>query len=187
MLKKALVVVVFLIVAFAAFVAMQPSEFRVERTISVAAPADRIFPLVNDFHNSASWSPWDKLDPAMKKSFEGPAEGVGSVYSWDGNEKVGAGRMSILESQPNERVKMRLENFRPFESTSTTELVLTPRAGATSVQWSLTGHNGFVEKAVCLFVSMDEVIGPDFEKGLAQLKTAAESTPQTETVSTPTL
>lgn len=178
MWKKVITSLGILIGAVALIVAVQPSEFRVERMISIAAPADQIFPLVSDLHRSASWSPWEKLDPAMKRSFAGPGSGVGSVYSWEGNEKVGAGRMTILDIQPNERVTLNLENFRPFESTSTLEIVLAPQAGSTAVRWSLIGHKKFVAKAVCLVVSMDKMIGPDFEKGLAQLKVLAESAPK---------
>ena len=174
-IKKVLIAVGVLIALFAVFVAMQPSEFRIERSIAIAAEPGSIFPLVNDLQRSTAWSPWEKLDPAIKRSFAGPASGVGAIYSWEGNDAVGAGRLTIVESEPNARVKTRLENFRPFESTSTLEVVLTAQGGTTRVQWSLSGPMKFVEKAVCLFVSMEKILGPKFEEGLGMLKGLAEA------------
>ena len=175
MLKKILGAIVILLAGFAVVVAMQPAEFRITRTVTIAAPAEQVFPLVNDLRRSAAWSPWEKLDPAMKRTYEGPAAGVGAAYAWDGNDKVGAGRLRIVESEPNARVKMQLSYTRPFEGVNTTELVLRPQGGTTQVEWSLNGTKGFIQKGVCMFVSMDKMVGPDFEKGLGQLKSLAEA------------
>lgn len=178
MMKQVLVsvgIIAVVVGGFATFVGMQPTQFKIERSIAVAAPAENVFPLINDHHNSLLWSPWDKLDPEMKKHFEGPASGVGSIYSWEGNEKVGAGRITIMESLPNQKVSSKLENFKPMESTSTTELTLTPKGAGTEVRWALIGQKSYMDKFFCLFMNMDKVIGPDFEKGLAQLKTLAEA------------
>ena len=172
-----LAVVVLLVGAMALYVTTRPAEFRISRTISIAAPAATVFPYVNDFHKMAAWSPWEKVDPGMNRTYEGPETGVGSIYAWDGNDQVGAGRMTILESRPNELVKSRLENIRPFQSISETSFVFTPGAKGTRVEWALDGHRNFIEKLFCIFMNTDKVVGPEFEKGLAQLKDVIETAP----------
>src|SRR4051794_19721177 len=175
MIKKLLLTLAVIVLVFVAVVAMQPSEFRVERSATINAPSPIVFAQVNDFHNWEAWSPWAKLDPAAKNSFEGPPAGAGSIFRWSGNDKVGEGLMTILESQPSDHVKIKLEFIRPFADTASTDFAFKPQGDGTAVTWSMSGHRNFMAKAVCLFMNMDKMVGGDFEKGLAQMKTAAEA------------
>jgi uncharacterized protein YndB with AHSA1/START domain len=167
--------VVLVVVVLAVIVAMQPSEFRIERSAVIAAPAPAVFAQVNDFHNWEAWSPWAKLDPAAKNSFEGAPAGKGAAYSWAGNNKVGEGRMTITESRPNELIRIKLEFLKPFEAINTAEFTFRPEGERTAVTWSMYGHNNFISRAVFLFVNMDTALGGEFEKGLASMKSAAEA------------
>jgi uncharacterized protein YndB with AHSA1/START domain len=167
--------VALVVVVLAVVVAMQPSEFRIERRATIAAPAAAVFAQVNDFHNWEAWSPWAKLDPAVKNSFEGPPAGKGATFSWAGNSKVGEGRMTIVESRPDELVRIKLEFLKPFAATSTAEFAFKPDGERTAVTWSMYGNNGFINRAVFLFVNMDKALGGEFEKGLASMKSAAEA------------
>ncbi|MFO1499174.1 MAG: SRPBCC family protein [Verrucomicrobiota bacterium] len=176
MLKKILLALAAVIVIFLGIVAMQPADFRVVRSTTIAAPPAAIFAHINDFHRWPTWSPWAKLDPDMKQTYEGPDSGQGSVYSWAGNSKVGEGRMTLTDSRPNELVRIKLEFLKPFAAVNTTEFVLLPEGKGTAVTWSMAGKNNFISKAFCLFVNMDRMVGGDFEKGLAQMKSAVEST-----------
>lgn len=175
MLKKIQAAVAAFIIAFLVVVAMQPTTFRVTRSATITASPDAIFPLVNNFHKWDAWSPWAKLDPAMKTVFEGPTEGPGAIYKWEGNSTVGQGKMTITASHPSDVVTINLEFIKPFEANNTTEFTFKPTAAQTEVTWSMSGENNFLSKAMCLFVSMDKMVGGDFEKGLSQLKSAAES------------
>ena len=176
MLRKILIGIAALIVLFIAVVAMQPADFKVVRSATVSAPAAIVFAQVNDFHKWNAWSPWAKLDPAMKQAFEGPESGAGAVYSWEGNNEVGAGRMTLTESRPSEFVRIKLEFLKPFAAVNTTEFSFAPQGSdATSVTWSMEGKNNFISKAFCLFMNMDKMVGGDFEKGLAQMKAVAEN------------
>ena len=168
----ALVVLLLIVV-----IALRPADFRIERSATMAAPATTIFPLVNDLHQWESWSPWAKLDPAMKLTFDGPPSGTGSTYHWVGNKQVGEGRMTILESRPSDFLRIRLEFLKPFQATNTTEFTFQPEAGLTRVTWTMTGVNNFILKAFGLFMNMDKLIGRDFEKGLASMKIVAEGKP----------
>ena len=174
MLKKILIALLIIVVAFVV-VALQPSEFRVERSTVVAAPGPAVFRQVNDFHNWANWSPWEKRDPAMKRVYEGAPAGTGAVYRWDGNKEVGAGSMTIVESRPSDLVRIKLEFLKPFRATNTAEFTFKPEGDRTAVTWSMTGHNNFMAKAVHLFINIDKMIGDDFERGLAQMKQVAEA------------
>jgi uncharacterized protein YndB with AHSA1/START domain len=176
MLKKILLVIVAVVAALVVVVAMQPTTYTVTRITSIAAPPADLFSVVNDFHKWDAWSPWAKLDPAMKASFDGPPAGAGAVYSWVGNDKVGEGRMTMLESKPNQSVRIKVDFLKPFASTSLTEISFDASGDATNVSWSMTGDNNFMAKAACLFMGgMDKMIGPDFERGLAQMKTVVEA------------
>lgn len=173
----AVVVALFLIV-----VAMQPSTYKVARSATIGAPPSVVFAQVNDFHKWAAWNPWDKVDPAMKKSYEGSPAGVGAVYAWVGNGDVGEGKMTITESRPGELVRINMEFFKPMAGTSTTEFTFAPQGdGGTLVTWSMSGENNFVGKAMCLFMNMDTMVGGQFEKGLADMKVAAEAAAGTTT------
>jgi hypothetical protein len=160
---------------FAIVVALQPAEFRLARSTKIAAPPAEVFVQVNDFRNWEAWSPWTKLDPAAKYTFEGPSAGAGAVITWSGNDEVGEGRMTILESRPDELVKIKLDFIRPFESTCTSQFNFQPEAGQTQVTWSMYGENNYISKAFTIFCNMEKMVGPDFEKGLAQMKAVVES------------
>jgi hypothetical protein len=176
MLKKILIALAIAVFGLAVVIALQPSTFRVSRTATIAAAPADVFALVNDFHNWDAWSPWAKLDPAMKTTHAGPVSGQGAVYSWVGNSDVGEGRMTITDSQPASRVSITLEFIKPFASTADTLFEFAPAAAGTTVTWTMSGDNNFLSKAFCLFMGgMDKMIGPDFEKGLVQMKAAAEA------------
>ena len=152
----------------------KPDTFRVERATVIAAPAEKIFPLINDLHQWVAWSPWEKLDPALKREYSGNPSGKGASYAWAGNNKVGAGRMTITTSLPAARVAMDLHFIKPFEAHNTTEFVLTPTDGGTQVIWRMEGPNPFMAKVMQVFFSADLMVGKDFEAGLANLKRVAE-------------
>jgi len=175
MLKKISFGLVALIVIFSMVVTLQPASYRILRSVKIAAPPATVFAEVNDFHNWDAWSPWAKLDPAMKTTFEGAASGAGSIYKWTGNKDVGEGQMTLLESKPNELVRIKLDFTKPFADTSTTEFTFKPDGNQTEVTWSMSGNRDFFAKAVGLFMNMDKMVGGDFEKGLAKLKTDAEA------------
>lgn len=178
MLKKIFLALFAIIAIFLVIVAMQSADFRIARSTTVAAPAQAVYAQVNDFHKWDAWSPWAKLDPAMKKNFEGAPSGVGASYTWSGNDKVGAGRMTITDSKPNELVRMKLEFTEPFAATNTAEFTMKPEGNQTTVTWSMSGTKNFMSKAFDLIMNMDKMVGGDFEKGLAQLKTVAEAAPK---------
>ena len=176
MLNWFLIAVAAVVVIFLAIVALQPSDFRVERSATMRAPAPAAFAQVNDFQNWRAWSPWEKVDPALERSYDGPKAGTGAVYAWQGNKDVGEGRMTITESRPGELVRIKLEFFKPFAATNSTEFSFKPAgAESTAVTWTMTGRNNFLSKAMCLFVNMDRMVGGMFEQGLAQLKSVVES------------
>ena len=166
------------VVAFVVVVAMQPSEFRVTRTATIDAPPAAVFEQVNDLRKWNAWSPWAKLDPNAKNTFEGPASGKGASFAWAGNSQVGEGRMTITESRPNERVAMKLDFVKPFEATNTTEFTFKPEGGKTVVTWAMSGRNNFVGKAVSLCMNCDKMIGGQFEQGFANLKAVVETPPK---------
>ena len=176
MLVKILVGLAVVVAGLAVVIALQPSTYRVSRSAAVAAEPAVVFDQVNDFHNWNAWSPWAKLDPAIVETHEGPASGTGAVYRWTGDKKVGEGNMTILESRPASRVRIRLEFIKPFASVADTAFDFAPAGVGTTVTWTMSGENDFLSKAFCLFMGgMDKMIGPDFEKGLAQLKALSES------------
>jgi len=175
MWKRILLALAVLLAILLVVVATRPSTYRVERSATAAAPADVVYAQIADFHRWAAWSPWEKLDPGMKKTFEGPAMGQGAGYHWSGNDKVGEGSMTVTSARPGEQVVIRLEFLKPWASTNTTTFQLAPEGGGTRVAWIMEGHNDFMGKAVTLFMDMDKMIGADFERGLAQLKSVAEA------------
>src|SRR5262245_14968771 len=175
MLKKILIAIAVIMVVFVIIVALQPAEFRVSRTASIAAPAEAVFAQVNELKKWEAWSPWTKIDPAMKQTYEGPAAGTGAISRWAGNSQVGEGSMTITESRPNELIRFNLEFIKPMAGTSTAEFNFQPEGNQTRVTWSMSGKNNFIAKAMCLFLNMDKMIGGEFEKGLAQMKSIAEA------------
>ncbi len=158
-------------------VARQPADFRIERSALVAASPQDVFPLVNDFHNWPSWSPWAKLDPNMTIQYGGPSSGVGSSYAWNGNKKVGSGRMTIDDSQADRRVGLQLQFLTPFKATNVGEFKFEPTSQGTRVTWTMTGKRDFMGKLFAFFVEVEKMVGGDFEKGLAAMKSVAESKP----------
>ena len=178
MLGKILIGVAGVLVVFVAVVATRPSAYHVERKLEVAAPADLVFGVLNDLHQFAGvlvlfGSPWEKLDPNMQKTFEGPAAGVGQSYAWNGKE-AGKGKLTIEESVPGQKVGMKLEFVEPMASTATLAFTLEGTPTGSVVTWSMDGNHTFIGKAFGMFMDMDNMLGTDIEKGLARLKTVAE-------------
>lgn len=155
-------------------VATRPAAFRIERSTTIAAPPDVAFAQVNDFRAWKGWSPWEKLDPDLKRTYEGPSAGVGSIYSWKGNNQVGEGRMTIQKSEKPALVVINLEFIQPFAATNTATFAFTPVAEGTQVVWTMDGKRNFMMKAFSLLMNMDKLIGGDFERGLAAMKSIAE-------------
>ena len=164
----AIVVAVVLILAVT-----KPDVFRVQRAAAMQAPPERIFSLINDFHQWGNWSPWEHRDPAMKRTFSGNESGKGAVYAWDGNKNVGAGRMEILDAVLP-KIVIKLDFIKPFEGHNTAEFTMLPRGGATDVTWTMYGATPLLGKVMHVFINMDRMIGKDFEAGLANLKKAVE-------------
>jgi Polyketide cyclase / dehydrase and lipid transport len=174
MIKKILIGLA-IVVAFVVIVALQPSEFRIVRSVIISAPAPAVFAQVNDFHNWDAWSPWAKLDPAAKATFEGASAGTGAIFRWAGNSEVGEGNMTITESRPSDLIRIKLEFLKPFAATNHAEFTFNPVGSQTAVTWSMEGQNNFIAKAVCLFMNMDEMVGGQFERGLASMKSVVEA------------
>jgi len=170
-----LIGVVGIILILLIVIATRPGDFRYARSATIAAPPAVIFPHVNDFKKMDVWSPWLKFDPNVKITHEGAPFGVGAIESWDGNKNVGAGRMTVTESRPNELIRLKLEFFRPFAATNIAEFTFKPDSSGTTVTWAMMGKYNFMTKAMGLVMNMDKMIGGNFEKGLAELKTIAES------------
>jgi uncharacterized protein YndB with AHSA1/START domain len=170
-------VAVILAIAIAAvliFAATKPNTLRVQRATSIKAPAEMIFPLINDFHQWRSWSPYENKDPAMKRTYSGAERGKGAVYAWEGDKNVGSGRMEILEASAPQKIVIKLDFFTPFEGHNTAEFTMLPQGDGTHVTWLMYGPARFVTKLIQVFMNLDNMIGKDFEAGLANLKTITE-------------
>ena len=178
MFKKIFIAFVVIVAVFCVVAAMQPSEFRVERSVSISAPPAPIFSQVVDFHNWVAWSPWEKLDPAMKRTYNGAPAGAGASYSWAGNSQVGVGTSTIVDVRPNEFIKIKLDFIKPFQATDFAEFIFKPDGNQTVVTWSMTGTKNFMFKAFGLIMNCDKMVGDQFEQGLAQLKSVVESSPK---------
>lgn len=176
MLKILLIALVVIVVVLAIVLALQPESFRVERKATIAAAPAAVFAQVDDLRNWEKWNPWQKVDPAMKLQFSGPASGVGAAYAWQGNKDVGEGRLTIVESRPNDMVRIKLEFLKPFEATNTAIFTFKPAGDRTEVTWAMEGRNNFLAKAIHLCMNMDRMVGGQFDKGLADMKAAAEAT-----------
>lgn len=177
MIKKILLGAGGLIVVFLIVVAMQPGEFKVSRSATLAATPAALFAQVNDHRKFTVWNPFMKLDPNVKNTYSGPDSGVGAVCSWEGNSDIGAGSCTIVESKPDELVRCRMDWKRPMEGTATVDFTFTPEGDQTIVTWSMSGKNNFMGKAVSLFLDCDKMCGSQFEKGLARLGEVAAATP----------
>jgi hypothetical protein len=189
MLKKIVITIAVLVVALLAYATTQPDEFKIERSAVVNAPAATIFPLINNFKAWQPWSPFEKKDPNMKRTYSGAETGVGSMYAWDGNSDIGAGSMEITESTPNTRVVIAMHFLRPMEDKSTVAFTVTPQGESNTVTWSMYGPNNFAGKLMGVFMNIDKMVGADFEAGLADLKAIAEkqaAADKAATASTPT-
>ncbi len=169
-----ILVVVALLTVVGLFIATRPSGFRIERSAVVKAPPAVVFSLINDFHQWVHWSPWEKLDATMQKTFTGPPAGAGSSYSWHGNNKVGEGRMTVLKSEPDRSIHIDLEFRKPFAAKNVTMFELTRVDGGTRVVWGMEGKRDFMMKAFGLFMNLDKMIGKDYESGLANLDKVAQ-------------
>ncbi len=164
----AIAIVIVLILA-----AMKPDTFQVQRSIAINAPPERIQPLIADFRAWGAWSPWEKKDPAMKRSFSGADQGVGARYAWEGDKNVGRGSMEIVEAAPS-KVALKLDFIAPFEAHNEAVFALQPQGRTTNVVWTMTGPTPFLGKIIHVFINMDRMVGSDFEAGLAAMKAAAE-------------
>ena len=174
MLDIILILAAIAVIIFITVAAMQPSDFRITRTATISAPASTVFAQVNDLQKWDAWSPWAKLDPDAKNSFEGSASGVGAIMRWAGNNKVGQGSMTIIESHPGEFIRFKLEFLKPFAATNTAEFTFNYENDQTTVTWSMYGKSNFTGKAIGLIMSCEKMVGGQFEKGLAALKSVVE-------------
>jgi uncharacterized protein YndB with AHSA1/START domain len=174
MFKKIAIAAAVVVVLFLVYAATRPDTFRVERAASINAPPEKVFALINDLHSWTVWSPFEKKDPAMKRTISGAPNGKGAVYEWDGNKEIGKGRMEITQTVPPSRVWIRLDFVRPFEAHNDVEFTLTPQGDATKVTWAIHGPSPYISKVMGIFCNMDKMIGKDFETGLANLKSIAE-------------
>jgi uncharacterized protein YndB with AHSA1/START domain len=182
MFETIVIIAVVLAIAIAivlVLAATKPDTFSVQRAIAIRAPAEKVFPLINDFHQWGSWSPYENKDPAMKRSYDGPASGKGAVYGWEGNKNVGSGRMEILDVSAPSKIVIKLDFFSPFEGHNTAEFTMLPQRDATNmttnVTWLMHGPAPFMNKMMQVFMNLDHMIGKDFEAGLANLKRIAET------------
>ena len=174
MLKTIAIIVVVLIAAVLIYAATRPDNFRVQRSLDIKAPPERIFALINDLHAWATWSPYEKKDPAMKRTHSGAPGGKGAIYEWDGDKNVGKGRMEITDTTPSSKIVIKLDFFSPFEGHNTAEFTMVGSGEATNVTWAMYGPAAFITKLMGLFFNMDKMIGDDFATGLANLKAVAE-------------
>lgn len=171
-----LVLIVLAVISLLVYVAKKPDDFQIQRSITINAPAEKIFPMINDLRIGKTWSAWEKVDPAMQFSFSGSDSGIGAKYAWNGNREIGQGEMEITESVPNAKVRYHLHFIKPFEGHSDVDFDLAENGGQTQVTQTMNGKSpGFLPKLMCtLFFNQDKMIGGKFEEGLASLKALAE-------------
>lgn len=174
MFTKLMIAAAVIVAGVLVLAATRPDSLRVQRTATIAAPPEKIFPHIDDLHAWGAWSPWEKKDPGMQRTYSGAASGKGAVYAWNGNGEVGKGRMEIVEAVPPSRVTIQLDFESPFEGHNVARFLLEPSGTATKVTWTMEGPTRFIGKLVGLFLNMDRMIGDDFESGLASLKALAE-------------
>ena len=174
MIKTIAIVVVVLLAALLIYAATKPDSFRIERATTIKAPPEKIFPLINDFHQWEAWSPWEKIDPALKRTYAGADNGKGAVYEWNGNKDIGQGRMEITESTPASKVALRLDFVKPFEAHNTVEFTLVPQGDSTTITQAMYGPSPYMSKLMTIFFSMEKMVGEKYEEGLANLKAIAE-------------
>jgi Polyketide cyclase / dehydrase and lipid transport len=170
----ALIFIAILLIAFLVIASLRPSTFSLSRSADIKAPPEKIFPHLNDFKNWGAWSPWEKMDPDLKRSFSGAASGKGAQYSWVGNKKVGEGNMEITRSVPSSNIELNLNFLKPFKASNVTEFKITPNGNMTTVNWEMRGPLNLMMKIMHMFMNMDKMVGKDFEAGLANLKSMVE-------------
>jgi hypothetical protein len=177
LLTIAVIVVALLVFAIAVVLiiaATKPDGFRIQRKANFKAPPEKIFPEIIDFHKWGAWSPWEKIDPNLKRTYNGAASGQGAIYEWEGNKQVGKGRMEIMQATPSSKIAIKLDFLKPFEAHHTAEFSLEPDGGSSNVTWAMIGRQPFLLKVMSVFFSMDKMVGKDFEAGLANLKAITE-------------
>ncbi|MFZ6654960.1 SRPBCC family protein [Undibacterium sp. TJN19] len=167
-------IILLLIVALLLFAATRPDDFRIERSLQIQARPEQVFSLINDFHEWEAWSPWEKVDPAVKRSYSGSDAGKGAIYAWQGNKQLGEGRMEILETQPYTLMRIQISFIKPFKAQNTIEFHLVPKADGTEVSESMFGRSNFISKLMGVFCNMDKMVGSKFDEGLRSLKDIAE-------------
>ena len=174
MLKASAIALVIIIGAILIYASTRPDSFRIERSITIQSTPGKIFPLINNFHQWESWSPWEKIDPQINRTYSGAPEAMGSIYEWSGNKNIGQGRMEITESVPPSKITIKLDFFTPFEAHNAVDFVLTPKGNSTLVTQAMYGPSPFISKLMGLFFSMDKMVGEKYEEGLTNLKRMAE-------------
>ncbi len=162
------------VVTLVVVVLTKPNSFRLQRSLSIQAPPEAIYPLIDDFHNWPQWSPWERVDTTMQRTYSGEPDGVGAVYDWSGSGKAGTGRMAITEAEASSRILIALDFFKPFKASNKAEFTLQPQDGGTVVTWAMYGPSPFISKLMSLVFNMETTVGPDFEAGLHALKTLSE-------------
>ncbi|MBC7752040.1 MAG: SRPBCC family protein [Candidatus Saccharibacteria bacterium] len=165
------------VIAILAFAVTRPNAFRIERSILIQAPPDKIFYFINDFHQWQAWSPWEKIDPTMQRIYSGTPQGIGTIYDWEGKGKSGAGRMEITESRISSEIFIQLDFIKPFKAHNIAEFRLIPEGQYTELTWSMHGPSPYISKLMGIFLNIDRTIGKDFEKGLNRLKQIIETHP----------
>ena len=175
MLTYLLIGVALAIIVLVVVIATRPDDFRISRSATIPAPAQVVFDQVNDFHKWQAWSPWAKMDPSAKNTYEGAPSGTGAIFRWEGNNKVGQGAMTIMDSHPYDLIRIKLEFLKPFQATNTAEFQFQPSGESTVVTWSMSGKKNFMAKAFVLLMGCDKMVGGQFEQGLANLRAATES------------
>lgn len=188
MLKILLIVVAVLVVLLVATLVVastKPNSFRVQRTLAIKAPPEKLFELIENYQTWGEWSPYEKIDPDMKRTYSGPVAGKGAVYEWDGDSNIGAGRMEILEATPSKRIEIQFEMSRPMACLNSIEFLIEPQGESTNVTWAMAGPNSFMGKIVQTFISMDKMVGKQQEEGLANLKALAEKSSVSSTPTAP--
>jgi uncharacterized protein YndB with AHSA1/START domain len=170
----AFIIVIALIAALVIFVSNRPTDFNISRQVQIAAPTDKVYPLIADFRAWANWSPYEKRDPTMKKTYSGAASGLGAIYEWDGDNQVGSGRMEVIEAAAPSKLVLDLQFFKPMKGHNQAVFTVAPENGGSQVTWAMVGKYGFMAKLMGLFMNMDKMIGTDFAAGLADLKKLAE-------------
>lgn len=175
-----LLILGFGIIILLAFASKSPTDFHIERSVAIAALPEQIFPIINDFHTWTQWSPYEKIDPKMQKTYSGSDSGPGAIYEWQGNAKAGAGRIEIIKVSEPIRISMTLDMYKPIKGSNKVVFTMTPSSDGTIVTWEMDGTNPFIVKVVGQFINMDKLIGKDFEEGLMNLKVLVEPPPEEE-------